>query len=84
VPVRSNAFALSSSKLIPTTIERRQYAASDPEIVPMPKLMSHNVRLVAELNQETSMMGVILSLRVATMSFVLGSIPLVASVAIFA
>ena len=50
----------------------------------MPKLISQVVRFVGEKNEEMSLMGVLLSLRVAAVSLVLVSIPLLASVAILA
>jgi hypothetical protein len=50
----------------------------------MPKLISQVVRFIGEKNEEMSLMGVLLSLRVAAVSLVLVSIPLLASVAILA
>jgi hypothetical protein len=50
----------------------------------MSKLISQVVRFIGDSNEGTFLMGVFPSLRVAAVSFVLGSVPLLASVAILA
>jgi hypothetical protein len=56
----------------------------DRSVQLMLKLISHVVRSVAAKDEDTSLMGMARSLRVAAVSLVLGSVPFIASIAIVA